>query len=46
MAKIHGNLSDSLEKAKEAFNKEKKLRTQREQQNLADSINMELSYCV
>ena len=46
MAKNQGNLSDSLEKAKEAFNKEKKLRTQREQQNLADSINMELSYCV
>ena len=33
MAKLRGNLSESLEKAKEAFNKEKKLRQQKEAQN-------------
>ncbi|CAK89472.1 unnamed protein product (macronuclear) [Paramecium tetraurelia] len=45
MAKLRGNLSECLEKAKEAFNKEKKLRQSKEAQNLAESINTDLSYC-
>jgi intraflagellar transport protein 88 len=30
MSKLRGNLSECLDKAKEAFNKEKKLRQQKE----------------
>ncbi|CAD8091657.1 unnamed protein product [Paramecium primaurelia] len=45
IAKLRGNLSECLEKAKEAFNKEKKLRQSKEAQNLVESINTDLSYC-
>ena len=37
---------DALEKAKEACVKEKTLRKQKEQANLVDSINIELTYSV
>ena len=37
---------DALEKAKEACVKEKTLRKQKEQANLVDNINIELTYSV
>ncbi|EAR82438.2 tetratricopeptide repeat protein (macronuclear) [Tetrahymena thermophila SB210] len=46
LAKIKGNLSEALEKAKDAVNKEKLLRRQKENMNQADSINIELSFTV
>ena len=55
VAKIKGNLSEALEKAKDAVNKEKvqpinilikNLRRLREQSNTIDQINLDLSYCV
>lgn len=45
VANLKGNLSEALEKAKEAYNKEKNLRRLREQNNQIDSINVDLSYC-
>lgn len=46
IAKLKGNLGEALEKAKEAFNKEKNLKRLREQQNTVDQINLDLAYCV
>lgn len=41
-----GNYMDALEKAKEATNKEKNLRKMKENANLADLINVDLSFAV
>ena len=43
---LAGNYKEAMAKAKEAYNKEKTLKRLREQANLADSINVDLSYCV
>ncbi|KAI8815627.1 uncharacterized protein EV422DRAFT_548801 [Fimicolochytrium jonesii] len=41
-----GNLRSALEKAKEAGKKERQLCRQREQLELADQMNLDLTYCV
>ncbi|KAJ3015302.1 Intraflagellar transport protein 88 [Thoreauomyces humboldtii] len=41
-----GNLRSALEKAKEAGKKERQLSRQREQLELGDQINLDLTYCV
>ncbi|EGR33380.1 hypothetical protein IMG5_054890, partial [Ichthyophthirius multifiliis] len=43
---LKGNLNEALEKAKEAFNKEKNLKRQKENANQIDSINMDLSFTI
>ena len=45
VASSKGQFAEALEKAKEAVSKEKNLKKQKELQNLADSINMDLTYC-
>jgi len=44
VASSKGQFAEALEKAKEAVSKEKNLKKQKELQNLADSINMDLTY--
>jgi intraflagellar transport protein 88 len=44
--KIEGSYQDALEKAKEAVNKEKNLRKQRENANMGDLINYDLTFAV
>ena len=46
LAAVDGNLQLALEKAKEAGKRERALSKQREQANLADQINLDLTYCV
>lgn len=45
-AYVKGDLSESLEKAKEATNKDRSLRKLRENQNTLDQINIDLTYSV
>ncbi|EGR28423.1 hypothetical protein IMG5_176090 [Ichthyophthirius multifiliis] len=46
LANLKGNSSEALEKAKEAYNKEKNLRRQKENANQIEGINMDLSFTV
>ncbi|KAI8918508.1 hypothetical protein DFJ77DRAFT_483009 [Powellomyces hirtus] len=46
MIAASGNLRSALEKAKEAGKKERQLSRQREQLELGDQINLDLTYCV
>jgi intraflagellar transport protein 88 len=43
---VGGKFSDSLDKAKEAANKDRQLRKQREQNNMLDQVNSDLTYSV
>ncbi|KRX05596.1 hypothetical protein PPERSA_12774 [Pseudocohnilembus persalinus] len=46
VAKLKGDLQAGLEKAKDAYNKERTMRREREKQNMIDSINFDLQYYV
>nr|KAJ3419677.1 Intraflagellar transport protein 88 [Polyrhizophydium stewartii] len=46
IAASEGNLQLALEKAKESGKRERQLSKQREQLNLGDQINLDLTYCV
>jgi intraflagellar transport protein 88 len=46
IAASDGNLKMALEKAKDAGKKERQISKQREQLNIGDQINLDLTYCV